>query len=82
MANDIVNLLCHFIGDRMTSFLKCGVKHKTITQNMSILLALTPGTPVQRARRAILSGTQNESFVMAGKVVCNTSRQNRQEQNG
>ena len=38
-ADDIVNLLCYFIGNRMIPrFCRCDIKHNTIKQNMSMIL--------------------------------------------
>ena len=45
MTDDMVNLLCHFVGNRMIShFWKCDLKYKKVKQNMSVLLTWTPGT--------------------------------------
>ena len=43
MADYIANLLCHFIGKRISHFWKCDVKHKIIKQNTSILSTWIPG---------------------------------------
>ena len=55
MTGDIVNLLCHFIDNRLINhFWKCGVKHKAVKENVSLFFIWTPGMILFSFLRSVL----------------------------